>query len=450
MSRPRSRTSGDGAAAAAAPCDFCAGRAAVLYCGADSARLCLPCDRLVHSANLLSRKHLRSRICDACSSEPAAALRPAGNLALCHGCDLDARGGGGSSSASASASASHARGAAAAEGFSGCPSSIELASLWGLASETWFGVQEMTVLDDKASGSSEEIGKSRSPQCGRRNQAVRKQLVELFERDCSVGGGGGGEDLGPATPSAAEKCEVADGSDGGCERLLEGQGASFESLLMLTSRRDWEESLERDMIWDCNPSNQTTQIWDFNLGRLRGHEEPGPVEVEFGTNSEGFMIKSYDELMREVPLLTSKASDELYHMNCSLVHEDIASLNNILNNPIARHGSAIIESDIHLVPKPTSGTTLAKYEASVCSKEYEVGEPNLLVNHDSATTVVTSKADMKLLAQHRGDAMLRYKEKRKTRRFEKHIRYESRKTRADTRKRVKGRFVKTREEAPDC
>lgn len=53
-----------------------------------------------------------------------------------------------------------------------------------------------------------------------------------------------------------------------------------------------------------------------------------------------------------------------------------------------------------------------------------------------------SKADMEQLAENRGRAMLRYKEKKKTRRYEKHIRYESRKARADTRKRLKGRFVK--------
>ncbi|KAF7846357.1 hypothetical protein BT93_L4504 [Corymbia citriodora subsp. variegata] len=41
--------------------------------------------------------------------------------------------------------------------------------------------------------------------------------------------------------------------------------------------------------------------------------------------------------------------------------------------------------------------------------------------------------------------MLRYKEKKKNRRYDKHIRYESRKARADTRKRVKGRFVKASE-----
>lgn len=94
----------------------------------------------------------------------------------------------------------------------------------------------------------------------------------------------------------------------------------------------------------------------------------------------------------------------------------LAKLQNTLNNPVARHGSATMESDIRSVPKPTSGTALAKYEASVCSKEYEVGEPNLLMKHDSATTVAPLKADMELLAQHRGNAMLRYKEKRKTRR----------------------------------
>uniref|UniRef100_A0A5B7B9T2 CCT domain-containing protein n=1 Tax=Davidia involucrata TaxID=16924 RepID=A0A5B7B9T2_DAVIN len=40
------------------------------------------------------------------------------------------------------------------------------------------------------------------------------------------------------------------------------------------------------------------------------------------------------------------------------------------------------------------------------------------------------------------NAVMRYKEKKKVRRYEKQIRYASRKTRADVRKRVKGRFVK--------
>lgn len=45
----------------------------------------------------------------------------------------------------------------------------------------------------------------------------------------------------------------------------------------------------------------------------------------------------------------------------------------------------------------------------------------------------------------RGNAMIRYKEKKKARMYEKKIRYASRKARADVRKRVKGRFVKAGE-----
>ncbi|KAF8015051.1 hypothetical protein BT93_H0749 [Corymbia citriodora subsp. variegata] len=47
-----------------------------------------------------------------------------------------------------------------------------------------------------------------------------------------------------------------------------------------------------------------------------------------------------------------------------------------------------------------------------------------------------------LNSQERESAISRYKEKRKTRRYDKHIRYESRKVRAESRIRVKGRFAK--------
>ncbi|KAK9945590.1 hypothetical protein M0R45_011098 [Rubus argutus] len=43
---------------------------------------------------------------------------------------------------------------------------------------------------------------------------------------------------------------------------------------------------------------------------------------------------------------------------------------------------------------------------------------------------------------HRESALSRYKEKKKTRRYDKHIRYESRKVRAESRTRIKGRFAK--------
>ncbi|KAB1207732.1 Zinc finger protein CONSTANS-LIKE 14 [Morella rubra] len=77
----------------------------------------------VHSTNLLSRKHQRSQICDNCSSEPVSVRCAMDNLVLCQECDWDAHG-------SCSVSASHDR--ILVEGFSGCPSARELASLWGI------------------------------------------------------------------------------------------------------------------------------------------------------------------------------------------------------------------------------------------------------------------------------------------------------------------------------
>jgi len=66
---------------------------------------------------------------------------------------------------------------------------------------------------------------------------------------------------------------------------------------------------------------------------------------------------------------------------------------------------------------------------------------SMLINTDSSW-VPTSPDRGALTHQARDSAMLRYKEKKKTRKFDKKIRYESRKARADIRKRVKGRFVK--------
>ncbi|KAI3695348.1 hypothetical protein L1987_78344 [Smallanthus sonchifolius] len=61
------------------------------------------------------------------------------------------------------------------------------------------------------------------------------------------------------------------------------------------------------------------------------------------------------------------------------------------------------------------------------------GNPGPGPGHDQTTTTPSGS---------RSDAVLRYKEKKKMRKFEKRVRYATRKERADVRKRVKGRFVK--------
>lgn len=106
-------------------CDFCTGMPAVVYCRADSARLCLPCDRHVHGANTVSTRHARAPLCAACRAA-AAALRRGGGRFLCANCDFDEgrqRGGGDPRPV-------HDRGAV--EGYAGCPSIAELAAVLGV------------------------------------------------------------------------------------------------------------------------------------------------------------------------------------------------------------------------------------------------------------------------------------------------------------------------------
>lgn len=461
------------------PCDFCSGQIAVLYCRADSAKLCLLCDQHVHSANALSRKHLRSQICDNCSSEPVSVRCSTDNMVLCQECDWDAHG-------SCSVSAAHDR--KPVEGFSGCPSAVQLSSIWGLdieekkappppppsmAVDSWvyksntLTFQDLMVPNGNAVAFPDalggEVSKRQSPSCGKHKQVIFKQLVELFRRDLLAGNGGGGGIVGDGEDDGGG------GVCGGGENLVTGwqgnvgesigienggvldvdhqaleQQTPFTSLLMLPNRA----TTGGEILWDNNPSDQSTQIWDFHLGRSRGHEECGLLEAEYGVNDAGFVIKSYSELMKETSFTNTKVVGEMYDINYSMTHEDITSFNNKSNNPIASQGAATSESNNLPIARPSSGSAFAKPKSFSGSKDIELTEQSILMRGESGRTAATTKADLEQLAQNRGNAMLRYKEKKKTRRYDKHIRYESRKARADTRKRVKGRFVKATE-APD-
>ncbi|GAB4840971.1 hypothetical protein Ancab_021727, partial [Ancistrocladus abbreviatus] len=70
-------------------CDFCGESVAILYCRADSAKLCLACDREVHSTNELFTKHTRSQLCDACESPPASVFCSTERSGLCQNCDCE-------------------------------------------------------------------------------------------------------------------------------------------------------------------------------------------------------------------------------------------------------------------------------------------------------------------------------------------------------------------------
>lgn len=483
------------------PCDYCTEQIAVLYCRADSAKLCLFCDQHVHSANALSRKHVRSQICDNCCSEPVTVRCVTDNLVLCQECDWDAHG-------SCSVSAAHDRNLV--EGFSDCPSAIDMASIWGFDLEekklsdssdsmpnwgshepikqvdSWLyknsamTLQDLMVPNETAMmfsnvpcGEMVAASKRHVLSCGKQKNVIYKQLVELLKRDlvegdgggdgCGGGDGGGGvgENLEPGTPTPDKNewqrnVEQSIGMENGVDLVNEvmavaeqslQQQTSFTSLLMIPPRVDQKRSDERivegDLLWDNTPNDHTTQIWDFNLGRLRSCEESEPLDVGYGANNAGFMIKSYDKFIEETSSTNDKGLREMYQFNCSVKNEAITPF---INTKASRGAATSESNNLH---RPSSSLAFRKSKGGGNgSKDIPFMEESVLLAGEGARTFGASKADLELLAQNRGNAMQRYKEKKKSRRYDKHIRYESRKARADTRKRVKGRFVKA-SEAPE-
>lgn len=165
------------------------------------------------------------------------------------------------------------------EGFSGCPSPLELASVFrvDLKNESWsdwnFGV--VNVPDFEVPGQNCYIG------CGKKvekngRSVVYEQLLELVRTDAGVvrGGGGDGDDdgaeLGPGTSGRCARMGNFQGFDfdnGDDEELLRQQ-TPFTSLLMFPTPVDTRDTggaygcaAGGDALWDrSHLSYQAPQV----------------------------------------------------------------------------------------------------------------------------------------------------------------------------------------------
>ncbi|CAO2207418.1 unnamed protein product [Urochloa humidicola] len=463
------------------PCDYCGEAAAALHCRADAARLCVACDRHVHAANALSRKHVRAPLCAGCAARPAAArvaaaASPSAEAAafLC----ADCRDGDGDSSVPV-------------EGFSGCPSAAELAASWGLDlrggdggdggdadDEAFFSVLDYTMLgadpdlrDLYVPCDPPEVAAAGPAAGGTRRlkgEALRDQLAEMARRedDASDHPRPPHSDLSPRTPRRNSAASSG---------RLQGKAVAppgvpphppapapqevplpYTSLLMMASANCTEliggpdrmaADDDEQLLWDCAPpSVPPTQIWDFNLGRSRDHDEKSAIEVGFGSNRGGFMIKSYSDMLKEISSGTTKDLEDIYDSRYCSTAEDIMSSNICqLSSKNVSTGSnkRKVSSCASTIDGPTTSGNHVPTSEPALTREISFGDQT--VSPAGAERPAAMRIDSETLAQNRDSAMQRYREKRKNRRYEKHIRYESRKLRADTRKRVKGRFVKSTE-----
>lgn len=351
------------------PCDYCGNSNAVIYCRADSAKLCFSCDREVHSTNQLFSKHTRSLICDSCDDSPATILCSTESSVFCQNCDWENH--------NLSLSSPHER--RPLEGFTGCPSVTELLSILGLqdigkkslllpqesvgdgfVGYEIEGLSDMFVwdapsfvsLDDLISSSPSShnyramevppLPKNRKAACGRHREEILNQLREMTKSEPYDPE----EYIPPANLSTGFDCDVkAD----------------------IVSSNEWlRESSE--------PMHQVV-----------------PVDTSFKAHTE------------EISLKHSVSSAGEPHTQCNNGGTPSESLNHCNN-----------------------GGTPSEY----------------LKSETLSTTPKAVPSPYELASQERDSALLRYKQKKKTRRYDKHIRYESRKVRAESRTRVKGRFAK--------
>lgn len=89
-------------------------------------------------------------------------------------------------------------------------------------------------------------------------------------------------------------------------------------------------------------------------------------------------------------------------------------MQNATNNQTPSQGPATSESNNVPVSRPSSCSGLTKPESLGGSKDVQFMSQSILMTSESLAAM--SKSDMELLAKNRGNAMQRYKEKKKTRR----------------------------------
>ncbi|KAF7819366.1 zinc finger protein CONSTANS-LIKE 15-like [Senna tora] len=363
------------------PCDFCDSNMAVLLCKADSAKLCLLCDQHVHSANALSLRHVRFKICDTCKFQTATVRCSTHNLMLCQQCDSHTHNNNNKNS-SLSSSLHHRT---PIQGFSGCPSILDLAPFLGFDFHPSYDSSVSSSLSEDQS-------------------LIYEQIVEMGRRNS-------GEDGVQVSGLDQLNNEMDD---------VLVQQMPLVSLLILPEDDDMgvrENGGETEELhlpsWDSNPTNGATQ-----LGKSRDCAEQNILKFED--------LQSLQDVCN-------------FNRNVSTNGVDIQSRNEQSDESSSNHEMKKEESK-----KKGRVGMLCSSESTLIES---IMKEDVEDRSESGSSSMIPKVRLEEIAKNRGDAMLRYREKKKTRRYDKQIRYESRKARADMRKRVKGRFVKASDTA---
>ncbi|KAF0907749.1 hypothetical protein E2562_020491 [Oryza meyeriana var. granulata] len=373
-----SAVSGDGgrtAAAAAVQCDFCGGLAAVVYCRADSARLCLPCDRHVHGANTVSTRHGRAPLCSACRAAAAAFRRSA--RFLCSNCDFERHRGDAGDDAPRGEPPLHDR--ATVEGYTGCPSIVELAAILGVVGD----------YSDKPAGD------------GWWSTWEEPQVLSLDDVIVPTTSCHGLQPL--LTPSSPENRNSPDGELDG--EVLRQLGELTKSEAAQTAFVGVEATGDQLPPW-ASP--------EFTSGY-----------GDFGTEASHEAVSTTVPSCEHETWVSTDCTDPTDASKMEIAREEVPP-------------SSSAEPCLSLFVEISDICPSMSYSSNgVDNGSHDPATPAL------PTQALPNKGVYDIAYPDRGTVISRYKEKRKNRRFDKQIRYESRKARADGRLRIKGRFAKS-------
>ncbi|KAL3615333.1 Zinc finger protein [Castilleja foliolosa] len=370
-------------------CDFCREQRSKVYCHSDEASLCMSCDQKVHSANALSRRHSRTLVCDRCNSQPAFVRCMEKRKLLCQSCDW-----------TENAASPNMRKRQPVNYYSGCPSYDEISEIWSFPSDSppvrdpssEQGMGLMNIADDVTRDWQDMTNIEDSP-----------ILVEVSDvRDVGLLNELQNVDLpGPASSAMCNNVFVPAEKDlskpedtGLCENMDEVD----------LSIEDYDELFSVAL-------NNPGQLFDNDgIEGLFGSTDMSGSGCQGAYPAEG---SSVGRLKMQQPACSNASSADSV-INCktdpNVCFMKQAQLSNLTGERSAGdYQDCGVSSSMIITGEPAWG----------------LPGPESSMPHSS-----------------RSDAVMRYKEKKKARKFEKKVRYESRKTRADVRKRVKGRFIK--------
>lgn len=63
------------------------------------------------------------------------------------------------------------------------------------------------------------------------------------------------------------------------------------------------------------------QVSNFHSGRSRHCDEPAQDEIGYHSENSGYMIKNYNDFIKETSLATTEVMEDMYEMNCPTIYQ---------------------------------------------------------------------------------------------------------------------------------